>query len=90
MSLPATVGSLAEVERNGPYVVVNAHHVIVQFDGRSTLLVTVGQNHRNRVVGMCGNFNDDPEDDKALPDGTLAQDDNDFGDGWKSPTSRPG
>ena len=88
--LPATAGSLARVERDGSYVVVNTPHVIVQFDGQSTLLVRVGQNHRNRVVGMCGNFNGDPADDKVLPNGTVAQTDNDFGDGWKSPTSHSG
>ncbi|XP_051274593.1 alpha-tectorin-like isoform X1 [Dicentrarchus labrax] len=90
VSLPTTAGALAQVIRQGNYIVVDAIDVIIQFDGWSTLLVRVGQNHKNRVTGMCGNFNNDPADDKVLPNGTLAQNDNDFGDSWKAPTSKPG
>ncbi|XP_076616110.1 alpha-tectorin-like [Chaetodon auriga] len=90
VSLPTTVGTLAQVVRQGSYIVVNTIDLIVQFDGRSTLLVRVGQNRDSRVTGMCGNFNSDPADDKVLPNGTLAQNDNDFGHSWKAPTSQPG
>ncbi|XP_067345254.1 alpha-tectorin-like isoform X2 [Channa argus] len=90
VSLPTTAGSLAQVVRRGSNIVVDAVDLIVQFDGQSTLLVRIGQNHENRVTGMCGNFNNDPADDKVLPNGTLAQNDNDFGHSWKSPTSQPG
>ncbi|XP_035525457.1 alpha-tectorin-like [Morone saxatilis] len=90
VSLPSTAGTLAQVVRQGSYIVVDAIDLIIQFDGLSTLLVRVGQNRENRVTGMCGNFNNDPADDKVLPNGTLAQNDNDFGDSWKAPTSKPG
>uniref|UniRef100_A0A668TW85 ZP domain-containing protein n=1 Tax=Oreochromis aureus TaxID=47969 RepID=A0A668TW85_OREAU len=39
---------------------------------------------------MCGNFNGDSGDDKVSPSGTLAQNDNDFGQSWKSTRSQPG
>ncbi|KAM4623712.1 alpha-tectorin-like [Polymixia lowei] len=90
VSLPVSVGALAQVMAQGSYVVVTLADAVVQFDGRSTLLVRVAQNHRGTVSGMCGNFNGDPADDKVLPNGTMARNDNDFGDGWKSTTSRPG
>ncbi|XP_051274647.1 IgGFc-binding protein-like [Dicentrarchus labrax] len=90
VSLPTTAGTLAQVGRQGSYIVVDAIHFIVQFDGWSTLLVRLDRNHQNRVTGMCGNFNNDPGDDKVLPNGTLAQNDNDFGHSWKAPTSKPG
>ncbi|XP_062299212.1 alpha-tectorin-like [Scomber scombrus] len=89
VSLPTTAGTLARVLRQGSYVVVDAGELIVQFDGRSTLLVRIGQNRENRVTGMCGNFNSDPADDKVLPNGTLAQNDNEFGHSWKANTSQP-
>ncbi|XP_047466074.1 alpha-tectorin-like [Mugil cephalus] len=89
-SLPIAAGTLAQVTAQGSYIVVDASDLKVQFDGRSTLLVRVGQNRANRVVGMCGNLNSDSHDDKLLPNGTLAQDDDDFGDGWKASTSHPG
>ncbi|XP_035987638.1 alpha-tectorin-like [Fundulus heteroclitus] len=50
----------------------------------------MGRQYQNRVTGMCGNFNGDPTDDKVLPNGTLAQDDNHFGQSWKSETSQAG
>lgn len=90
MSPPTTAGTLAQVLRQGSNIVLDAVDFIVQFDGRSTLLVRTGQNRQNRVTGMCGNFNSDPTDDKVLPNGTLAQNDNEFGHGWKSSTSQPG
>ncbi|XP_029934021.1 alpha-tectorin-like isoform X1 [Myripristis murdjan] len=90
VSLPTPAGTLAQVMRQGSYVVVNTDNIIVQFDGRSTLLVRLGQSHRDTVTGMCGNFNGDAADDKVLPNGTMARNDNDFGDGWKSSTSQPG
>ncbi|XP_035468628.1 alpha-tectorin-like [Scophthalmus maximus] len=90
VSLPTTIGTLAQVVRQGSYIVVDASDLLVQFDGRSTLLVRISQNHQNRVTGMCGNFNNDPADDKVLPNGTQAQNDNEFGHSWKSSTSQPG
>ncbi|XP_029384242.1 uncharacterized protein LOC115060456 [Echeneis naucrates] len=89
VTLPVT-GNLAQLVKQGSHFVVDATHLIVQFDGRSTLLVRISQHCQNRVTGMCGNFNNDPADDKVLPNGTLAQNDNEFGHGWKSPTSQPG
>nr|XP_046234028.1 IgGFc-binding protein [Scatophagus argus] len=90
VSLPTTAGTLAQVVRQGNYVVVNAIDLFVQFDGQSTLLIRMGQHRQNRITGMCGNFNSDPTDDKVSPNGTLAQNDNDFGHSWKAPTSQPG
>lgn len=89
-SLPTTTGTFAHVERQGSYIVVDAVNLIVQFDGRSTLLVRLSQHCQNRVDGMCGNFNSDPADDKVLPNGTLAQSDSEFGHSWKAATSQAG
>ena len=86
------VGSLAQVTREAGFVVVNAAsgELVVQFDGRSTLLVGLSPDYPQSVCGMCGNHNDNPADDKVLPDGTLAQTDRQFGQSWKSDASRPG
>ncbi|XP_074475110.1 alpha-tectorin-like [Sebastes fasciatus] len=90
VSLPTTAGTLAQVVRQGGYIVVDAINLVVHFDARSTLLVRVHYHCQNRVTGMCGNLNSDPADDKVLPNGTLAQNDNHFGHSWISPTSQPG
>ncbi|XP_028332624.1 alpha-tectorin isoform X2 [Gouania willdenowi] len=89
-SLPTTVGTFAQIVRQGSYVRVNADDLIFEFDGQSTLLVRMSPNREDRVTGMCGNFNSDPSDDKVLPNGTLAQTDNQFGHSWKALTSQPG
>ncbi|XP_076007714.1 alpha-tectorin isoform X2 [Genypterus blacodes] len=88
VSLPTAVGTLAEVVRQGSYFVVETSDMTVHFDGRSSLLVRLSQHRQERVIGMCGNFNGDPADDKVFPNGTLAQNDNDFGQSWKSSTSQ--
>ncbi|XP_014882966.1 kielin/chordin-like protein, partial [Poecilia latipinna] len=90
VSLPTTAGTFGQVMRQGSYIVFDAVDVVVQFDGSSTLLVRMGRNYQNRVTGMCGNFNGDPTDDKVLPNGTLAENDNQFGHSWKSETSEAG
>lgn len=88
MSPPVTVGTLAQVLSQESYVVVDADDLIIQYDGSSTLIVRLGDRWQNKVKGMCGNFNSNPADDKALPDGTLTQDDNEFGNSWKDATSQ--
>uniref|UniRef100_A0A7N6FAI2 Uncharacterized protein n=1 Tax=Anabas testudineus TaxID=64144 RepID=A0A7N6FAI2_ANATE len=88
VSVPTTAGTLASIVRQGSYIMVDATDLTVQFDGQSTLLVRIGENHRNKVTGMCGNFNDNPEDDKVFPNGTLAQNDFQFGNSWKANTSQ--
>ena len=85
------VGSLAQLTREAGFVVVNASgELVVQFDGRSRLLVRLSPNYHQSVCGMCGNHNNNPADDKVLPNGTLAQTDRQFGQSWKSDASSPG
>uniref|UniRef100_A0A3Q3MIT6 Uncharacterized protein n=1 Tax=Mastacembelus armatus TaxID=205130 RepID=A0A3Q3MIT6_9TELE len=66
VTLPTNAGTLAQVLRQGSYIVVDAIDLIVQFDGQSTLLVRIGQNRKNKVSGMCGNSNNDRSDDKIF------------------------
>ncbi|KAL2101800.1 hypothetical protein ACEWY4_003561 [Coilia grayii] len=84
-------GSLAQLTRDSEFVVVNASgDLVVQFDGRSRLLVRLNSRFHQSVCGMCGNNNGKPADDKVLPNGTLAQTDRQFGQSWKSDVSTPG
>ncbi|XP_063074849.1 IgGFc-binding protein-like [Engraulis encrasicolus] len=85
------IGSLAQLTRDSGFVVVNASgELVVQFDGRSRLLVRLNPGFHQSVCGMCGNHNGDPADDKVLPNGNLAQTDTQFGQSWKSDVSSPG
>ncbi|XP_073723307.1 alpha-tectorin [Misgurnus anguillicaudatus] len=83
--------NLVAVYEEQGFVVVNAFNkLLVHFDGHSTLLVRLSQSYHGSVCGMCGNYNGDPADDIASPNGDLAPNDNDFGNSWISDTSTPG
>ncbi|XP_062843713.1 alpha-tectorin-like [Trichomycterus rosablanca] len=90
-SLPVQLGQIAEIYQEQNFVVVNASsELMVYFDGSMTLVVKLGPSYRGSVCGMCGNNNRDPADDKTMPNGTFAPNDNDFGNSWRSDTSSPG
>ncbi|XP_073722617.1 alpha-tectorin-like [Misgurnus anguillicaudatus] len=85
------ISDLVEVYEEPGFVVLNAfNEFTVHFDGQSTLLVRLSQSFHGSVCGMCGNYNGDPADDIASPNGDLAPNDNDFGNSWISDTSTPG
>ncbi|NXW15482.1 ZAN protein, partial [Circaetus pectoralis] len=67
----------------GRFIVVETDFgVIVKYDGNHHLEITLPQSYFSKVHGMCGNFNDNREDDLSLPNGTLASV-TQFGNSWK-------
>ncbi|XP_030350861.1 zonadhesin-like [Strigops habroptila] len=56
--------------------------VIVKYDGNHYLEIILPQSYFSKVHGMCGNFNDNHEDDLSLPNGTLVSVPQ-FGNSWK-------
>ncbi|MFT7814773.1 alpha-tectorin-like, partial [Arapaima gigas] len=89
--IPSTIMSTVDILRVQNFIVLNvSSNLTIHFDGRSTLFIRLADSYRGSVCGMCGNFNGDPADDKALPNGTVVLSDDEFGDGWKSNTSIPG
>ncbi|NXF13276.1 ZAN protein, partial [Smithornis capensis] len=56
--------------------------VIVKYDGNHYLEITLPQSYFSQVHGMCGNFNDNHEDDLSLPNGTVVSAPQ-FGNSWK-------
>ncbi|OPJ78925.1 zonadhesin-like [Patagioenas fasciata monilis] len=67
----------------GRFIVVETDFgVIVKYDGNHHLEITLPQSYFSKVHGMCGNFNDNGEDDLSLPNGTLVSD-TQFGNSWK-------
>ncbi|XP_059388909.1 alpha-tectorin-like [Carassius carassius] len=82
---------LVEIREEQGFVILNAfNEFIVHFDGHSSLLVRVSERFYGFLCGMCGNFNGNPADDKVLPSGDPAPDDDSFGHSWQSDTSIPG
>ena len=53
------------------------------WDGRSMLELTVSARHRNRLHGLCGNFNGNPKDDFTDPKGKEISTALEFAEIWK-------
>ncbi|NXP78171.1 ZAN protein, partial [Ramphastos sulfuratus] len=71
------------IESIGRFIVVETDFgVIVKYDGNHHLEVTLPQSYFSKVHGMCGNFNDNLEDELSLPNNTLVGVP-EFGNSWK-------
>jgi hypothetical protein len=62
--------------------------MIIEWDGRHRVSVTLTQYMKNTVCGLCGNYNGSPHDDLVIgpaceKNGTQTIDDSVFGDSWK-------
>ncbi|XP_050164389.1 IgGFc-binding protein-like [Myiozetetes cayanensis] len=67
----------------GRFLVVETDFgMIVKYDGNHYLEITLPQSYFSQVHGMCGNFNDNHEDDLSLPNGTAISAPQ-FGNSWK-------
>ncbi len=53
------------------------------WDGESFLEVTVPPAFKNRLCGLCGNFNGRRQDDLRMRSGQMAKSINQFGNSWK-------
>ena len=61
----------------------------VQYDGVYNVFVTVLGRHWGKTLGLCGNFNGNPNDDFVKPDKKPARNGMEFADSWKVDTSCP-
>ncbi|XP_075697035.1 IgGFc-binding protein-like [Rhinoderma darwinii] len=59
--------------------------VQVSYDLVYEVIVTVPGNYKNQLCGLCGNYNDNQNDDFQLPNQQLTTDIILFGDAWKIP-----
>ncbi|XP_039259400.2 IgGFc-binding protein-like isoform X1 [Styela clava] len=57
--------------------------LVIRWDGKDRLRVTVWDDLKGKVEGMCGRYNDDMDDDFTMPDGLITNDMNDFVKGWE-------
>lgn len=62
---------------------MNLQGVKLLWDGESFLEVTVPPVFKNRLCGLCGNFNGRRRDDLRMKSGQMAKSINQFGNSWK-------
>ncbi|KAK7886668.1 hypothetical protein WMY93_026289 [Mugilogobius chulae] len=65
------------------YIIETDFGLRVSYDLIHHVVVTVPGNYRNKLCGLCGNFNDNPKDDFQLPNKQLTDNVNFFGKSWK-------
>ena len=91
----ATLGNVTldlPTVRNGLVIEAIAQDIIVtsglgfkvQYDGTEEVVVHLTSDElRDNTCGLCGRYNDNPDDDWRKPDGTLTNDPYQFGLSWK-------
>ncbi|XP_078511515.1 IgGFc-binding protein-like [Lissotriton helveticus] len=57
----------------------------VLYDGAHYVQVKVPTTYKDKMCGLCGNFNDDPSDDFLLPSGKTSTNVDEFCEAWKMP-----
>ena len=78
-----------EVVRTGgrPHIILSTSGVRISWDGLYRVDVTISTSWRDRLCGLCGDYNGDPNDDFRTPDDLLVTSPNDFGVGWQYTTN---
>jgi len=73
-----------EVVRVGgrPHVILTVSGVKVSWDGLYRVEVTVSTSWIGRLCGLCGNYNDDPDDDFMTPGGMIVSSADILGGSW--------
>ena len=65
-----------------PHVILTELGVKVSWDGLYRVEVTVSTSWRGRLCGLCGNYNDDPNDDFMTANNVLVSSPNTFAYSW--------
>nr|XP_025720382.1 zonadhesin [Callorhinus ursinus] len=75
---------------SGIYTVLNVNIGLqVKFDGKGFLEVQLPTAYYQKVCGLCGNFNDEEEDELMMPSDELAQNDTELVDSWQDRANDP-
>ena len=74
-----------QVLRTGghPYILLTIEQSLgVSWDGSHRVDVTASKEWQSKLCGLCGNYNNDRNDDLMLPNGTITTSANEFGSSW--------
>uniref|UniRef100_A0A8C7RXV2 VWFD domain-containing protein n=1 Tax=Oncorhynchus mykiss TaxID=8022 RepID=A0A8C7RXV2_ONCMY len=72
-----------QIYRNRRFAVLETHFGLkVSFDWSSEVRVKVPSTYHNAICGLCGNLNDDPDDDLLLPSGKKPMSPKEFGNSY--------
>ncbi|KAL0605468.1 Zonadhesin [Plecturocebus cupreus] len=78
------------IKSSSIYTIVNFKvGVQVKFDGNRLLEIEISTTYYGKVCGVCGNLNDEEEDELMMPSDELAQNDSEFVNSWKDKDTDP-
>uniref|UniRef100_A0A672F6G2 VWFD domain-containing protein n=1 Tax=Salarias fasciatus TaxID=181472 RepID=A0A672F6G2_SALFA len=74
-----------QVYQSGFFVVINTDFGLeVSYDTNHHVRISVPLDYRNSTCGLCGNFNNRPEDDFRTRQGAIVSSDVDFANSWRA------
>ncbi|KAF5889344.1 kielin/chordin-like protein, partial [Clarias magur] len=84
VTLPFLKEPYVYLERKSNTVLLNTNvGMKVLWNGRSHLEVSVPGTYKEQMCGLCGNFNNFPQDDMRLRNGQITSSEASFGNSWK-------
>ncbi|XP_069057919.1 IgGFc-binding protein-like [Pleurodeles waltl] len=89
--LPVTLNDgQIKVVQSGAVALLQTHFGLkVSFDWKWHLIITIPSSYYGSTCGLCGNFNQNPRDDKQTPDGTKVTSIVDWAKSWQVPDRDP-
>ncbi|XP_071588839.1 IgGFc-binding protein-like isoform X2 [Heliangelus exortis] len=91
-TLPTTLegGKIQIFQNEGRVILQTDFGLQVTYDEEGAIMVAVPSSYFGATCGLCGNFNEDPEDEATLPDGTRATGAGDWAESWRDPSCQDG
>ncbi|XP_068280828.1 IgGFc-binding protein-like isoform X2 [Nyctibius grandis] len=87
-SLPTTLeeGKIQISQNEGRTILQTDFGLQVTYDEDWAIMVAVPSSYFGATCGLCGNFNEDTEDEMTLPDGTQGAGVEDWAKSWRDPS----
>ncbi|XP_041925418.1 zonadhesin, like [Alosa sapidissima] len=85
VNLPVNPAADVSVYKSGKhYTVAMSFGVTVRYDGNHFMDIKVIAAYKEKLCGLCGDYDGNPKDDFRTPTGELVSKPNDFGNSWNS------
>uniref|UniRef100_A0A4W3GVP4 Tectorin alpha n=1 Tax=Callorhinchus milii TaxID=7868 RepID=A0A4W3GVP4_CALMI len=85
VSIPVVTGLSTKISRSEGFLIIDTlQDIQIRYNGFNLLSITMGERLRNKVCGLCGNFNGNPHDDDLTSLGKSAQNVIELAKSWKT------
>ncbi|KAM8900426.1 zonadhesin, like isoform 2-T2 [Spinachia spinachia] len=85
VNVPVTPAAGVSVFKSGKHYTVSMDFgVTVRYDGNHFMDIKVIKDYKNKLCGLCGDYDGYSQDDFRKPDGSLTNNANEFGHSWNT------